>query len=45
MISNAAERFDAQGHLTDTATQDRIRQLLRHLADWTRQLRKPVGKL
>jgi len=45
MIGNAAQRFDAQGHLTDTATQDRIRQLLRSLVDWTRQLRKPVGKM
>jgi chromate reductase len=44
MIGNAAQRFDAQGHLTDTATQDHIRQLLRHLVDWTRQLHKPVGK-
>jgi chromate reductase len=45
MIGNADQRFDAQGHLTDTATQDRIRQLLRSLVDWTRQLRKPVGKM
>jgi chromate reductase len=44
MISHAAERFDAQGHLTDTTTQDRIRQLLRHLVDWTRQLQEPVGE-
>jgi chromate reductase, NAD(P)H dehydrogenase (quinone) len=44
MISNAAQRFDAQGQLTDTTTQDLIRQLLRHLVDWTRQLREPVGK-
>jgi chromate reductase len=44
MISNAAQRFDAQGQLTDTTTQDLIRQLLQHLVDWTRQLREPVGK-
>jgi chromate reductase len=44
MISNAAQRFDAQGQLTDTTTQDLIRQLLRNLVDWTRQLREPVGK-
>ena len=43
MISNAAQRFDAQGQLTDTTTQDLIRQLLRNLVDWTRQ-REPVGK-
>jgi chromate reductase, NAD(P)H dehydrogenase (quinone) len=44
MISNAAQRFDAQGHFTHTTTQDLIRQLLRNLADWTRQLREPVVK-
>jgi chromate reductase, NAD(P)H dehydrogenase (quinone) len=44
MIGNAAQRFDAQGHLTDTAIQDHIRQLLRNLVDWTRQLRKLVEK-
>ena len=38
MISNAGQRFDAQGHLTDTTTQKIIRQLLRNLVDWTRQL-------
>jgi chromate reductase len=44
MISNAAQRFDAQGRLTDTMTQDLMRQLLRNLVDWTRQLREPVVK-
>lgn len=44
MISNAAQRFNAQGRLTDTMTQDLIRQLLRNLVDWTRQLREPVVK-
>ena len=44
MISNAAQRFDAQGQLTDTTTQGLIRQLLQNLVDWTRQLREPVGK-
>jgi chromate reductase, NAD(P)H dehydrogenase (quinone) len=44
MISNAAQRFDAQGQLTDTTTQDLIRQLLQNLVDWTRQLREPAGK-
>ena len=44
MISNAAQRFDAQGHLTDTTSRDLIRQLLRNLVDWTRQLREPVVK-
>jgi chromate reductase len=38
MISNAAERFDPEGNLTDEETKRRIRQLLQSLADWTRQL-------
>lgn len=44
MISNAAQRFDVQGQLTDTMTQDLIRQLLCNLVDWTRQLREPIRK-
>ena len=44
MISNAAQRFDVQGQLTDTTTQDLIRQLLWNLIDWTRQLREPIRK-
>lgn len=44
MISNAAQRFDGQGQLTDTMTQDLIRQLLWNLVDWTRQLREPIRK-
>jgi chromate reductase len=28
MIGDAAERFDAQGNLTDAATKDHIRRLL-----------------
>jgi chromate reductase, NAD(P)H dehydrogenase (quinone) len=44
MISNAAQRFDGQGQLTDTTTQDLIRQLLWNLIDWTRQLREPIRK-
>ena len=39
MIGHAAQRFDAHGQLTDETTQDLIRQLLRNLVDWTRQLR------
>lgn len=38
MISNAGERFDAKGNLTDETTKKLIRQLLQSLADWTRQL-------
>ena len=38
MISNAGERFDAGGNLTDETTKKLIRQLLQSLADWTRRL-------
>lgn len=43
MIGNAAGRFDAQGNLTDEATKDFIRQLLRNLVDWTRRIAAPQG--
>src|SRR5690242_12820831 len=35
MIANAAERFDAQGNLTDETTKEFIRALLQSLIDWT----------
>ena len=38
MIANAAERFDAEGKLTDDATKDFIRQLLQNLVEWTRRI-------
>ena len=41
MISNAAERFDAEGNLTDERTKDFIRQLLQNLVAWTRRLGQP----
>jgi chromate reductase len=41
MIANAAERFDAQGNLTDETTKEYIRRLLQSLADWTGQIAKP----
>jgi chromate reductase len=40
MISNAAQRFDAQGHLADGGLRTRIRQLLEALAAWSRRLGK-----
>jgi chromate reductase len=43
MIGNAAERFDAQGNLTDETTKDFIRQLLHNLVDWTRRLAPAQG--
>jgi chromate reductase len=42
MIANAAQRFDAEGNLTDEKTRGFIRQLLQNLVDWTRRL-NPEG--
>ncbi|HEY8460428.1 MAG TPA: NAD(P)H-dependent oxidoreductase [Blastocatellia bacterium] len=36
MIGNAAQRFDAQGNLTDETSKDLIRQLLQNLVTWAR---------
>jgi chromate reductase len=44
MIGNAAERFDAQGNLTDETTKDFIRKLLQSLVDWTRRLTQSQEK-
>ena len=41
MIGNAAERFDAQGNLTDDTTKDYIRKLLENLVQWTRRIQQP----
>jgi hypothetical protein len=41
MIGNAAERFDAEGNLTDEATKEYIRKLLLNLVDWTRRIAQP----
>jgi len=38
-VTKAAEKFDAEGRLTDEATRQRIRELLTALRDWTRKLR------
>jgi chromate reductase len=38
MIGNAAQRFDADGNLTDETTKEFIRQLLQNLVEWTRRL-------
>jgi chromate reductase len=39
MISKAAQRFDAEGNLTDEKTKDRIRQLLQSLVELTLRLK------
>ncbi len=44
MIGNAAERFDAEGNLTDERTKQLIRQLLENLRDWTRRIAQPQEK-
>jgi chromate reductase len=41
MIGNAADRFDADGNLTDEATKEHIRKLLQSLVAWTRRLQQP----
>ena len=38
MISNASERFDQKGNLTNETTKDLMRQLLQGLVDWTRRI-------
>lgn len=38
MISNAAERFDSNGNLTDESTKKHIRKLLVSLVEWTHRL-------
>ena len=41
MIGNAAEKFDAQGNLTDETTKDFIRKLLANLVEWTHRIAEP----
>jgi chromate reductase len=41
MIGHAAERFDAEGNLTDESTKDHIRRLLQNLVTWTRRIGQP----
>lgn len=38
MITNAVQKFDAQGNLIDSDTRDRIAKLVSELAEWTRRL-------
>ncbi|MBA3352437.1 MAG: NAD(P)H-dependent oxidoreductase [Blastocatellia bacterium] len=40
MIGKAAEKFDADGNLTDETTRDYIRQLIQNLVDWTQKISK-----
>lgn len=44
LVMNAAERFDAQGNLTDEPTREQLAELLVALAAWVRRLRgEPQG--
>jgi chromate reductase len=40
MIGQAADKFDAQGRLTDRPTRDLIAKLLRNLVEWTGRQRR-----
>jgi chromate reductase, NAD(P)H dehydrogenase (quinone) len=40
MISNAAQKFDVDGNLTDEKTKELIRAMLESLIAWTRRLRQ-----
>lgn len=40
MIANADEKFDTDGNLKDEKTAEKIQELVRALADWTRRLKK-----
>ena len=42
MIGNAADRFDANGNLTDDITKDYIRKLLQAHVEWTSRIQKPA---
>src|SRR5688500_4399160 len=44
MIGNAADRFDAQGNLTDETTKEFIRQLLQNLVGWTQRIAEEPQK-
>ena len=43
MIGNAADRFDANGNLTDDITKDYIRKLLQALVEWTARIQMPAA--
>jgi chromate reductase, NAD(P)H dehydrogenase (quinone) len=43
MIAGAAQRFDAQGNLTDEGSRKLIQQLLQNLVGWTQRLEKTRG--
>lgn len=40
IVSNVAEKFDAQGNLTDDHTKEKIKELLQALVDWAERIKK-----
>jgi hypothetical protein len=40
MPIDASEKFDKQGNLKDPQTEQKIKELLEALVEWTRQLKK-----
>ena len=43
LINNSAEKFDAQGKLTDEKTRARIREMLAALVEWTHRIAAPAA--
>ena len=43
LISNARERFDENGDLTDEQTRERMRWFLVALVEWTERFKRPVS--
>ena len=43
LISNARERFDENGDLTDERTRERMRRFLVALVEWTERFKRPVS--
>jgi chromate reductase len=42
LVSNARERFDENGNLTDEETRERMQRFLKALVEWTERLKKPA---
>lgn len=40
MVSNAADKFDKDGNLTDEQTREKIKELLVALVDWSKRIKK-----
>jgi chromate reductase len=40
VVGNVAEKFNAQGNLTDEHTKEKIKELVQSLVDWTERIKK-----